>query len=258
MSNIIKNNRMTIIRTYVSYSKGVVSYLANEPGESLFEVIGTVSASNYLGLSGVATSFSGSYLVISGTISASNYLGIPVGTGSNIAEYGATRLIHEPTITAGRAVSSPGQGPQPTSFGTLMTLAFTPDDTTDRAFRIFKIPTSYVSSASFHVHWTKSGDANELNKNVRWRLAYTVFNGSSDIGNGIANIIEFEDTYPDSGTTTRIVHRTSDLTAAGFVAGYYVSIYIEAISPISGTAMSSEPALLSLDLRYRASINSGD
>jgi hypothetical protein len=223
---------MSTIRTYVSYSKGVVSYLTDSPGESLFEVVGTVSASNYLG--------------------------IPVGSGSNIADYGATRLIHEPTITAGRAVSSPGQGPQPTPFGTLMTLTFTPDDITDRAYRVFKIPTSYVNSASFHVHWTKSSNVNELNKNVRWRLAYTVFNGSSDIGNGTPNTIEFEDTYPDSGTTTRVVHRTSDLNANNFVAGYYVSIYIEAISPISGTAMASEPALLSLDLRYRATINTGD
>lgn len=230
---------MTIIKTYVDSSKGVVSYLQDPLNESVFEVDGVVSASSYLGM---------------------NYSDITVGTATtgsttNIAGYNATRIIHETTIGGGRGSNSPGQGPTISTSGALLLFSFTPNDANDRLYRMFKIPTAYVSEPTFHVHWTKSSNADETGKNVRWRMGYSVYNGISEDAAATVTTVEIEDTYEGSGTTNRIIYRASDINLSNFVAGYYMSVYIESMSPISGSAMASEPALISLDLRYRAYIN---
>lgn len=171
----------------------------------------------------------------------------------------ATRMVHEPTLSPSRATASPGSGPQPLANGTLMLLTFTPNNSAHRAYRGFKIPYSFTGDASFHIHWTKSSNTAETGRHVRWRIAYSVYDGhDDDVANTVETSAEVEDTYDANDTTNRVVYRTTDVLAVGFTAGHYVSIYIEAISPSGGSALNANPGLLSLDLMYRATINEGD
>jgi hypothetical protein len=175
----------------------------------------------------------------------------------SVARRTDTRIVHEPTITAGRGTLSPGQGPTISVNGTLLTLAFTPNDTGDRAYRMFKIPSSYVTGSAFHIHWTKGVNTNQSGSHVRWKVDYTVFDGSTEVANGIEYTFQVEDSYEDSGTTTRVVHRTSDIPLSGFVAGWYVSCFVEAVSPVASPALSGDVHLFSVDMTYVATINSG-
>lgn len=202
---------------------------------------------------------------ISGAIRAHEYIGISSSmiTGSftaslpdNIAYTTMTRRVHEPTITPSRGSSSPGQGPTPVINNALLTLAFTPGDTSDRMYRMFKIPTNYVGEPSFHIHWTKNVNTNQSGNNARWRIAYHVFDGIDDIGNSNPQEVQYEGTYLDNGTTTRIVYRSPDLPLTGFIAGYYVTCFVEALTP-TGSALSGDVGLFSVDLMYRININSG-
>ena len=243
--------------------RGFITYQA-EDNYPLVIFQGAISASQYIGLPifQITGSWSGSMIIlgslnVSGTISASNYQGIPVGSGSVVADYGATSLFHEPCVYAGGNSTSPGQLPTPTAFGPLITSVYTLNDPTERGYRIIKIPTSYVSSASFHVHWTKSGNTNESGKNVRWRVVYSVFNGASEIANVSSNSLEFEQTYLTSSTTDRVVYRTPNMDAVGFQPGYYCSMYIEATTP-TGSVLTNKPALVGLDLLYRVTLNQGN
>jgi len=165
------------------------------------------------------------------------------------------RLHHEPIVTASFAQSLPGTTPTPGAVGPFIYLTFSLDN--DAAFRQFKIPNAYVSDPNFHIHWTKTSDANDLGKAVRWRVTYIVFRSSPTVA-GDANItptvVEVEDTYDDSGTTSRNVYRTPNTPMVGFVANYYVSMKIEAITPV-GAALSANPALFSLDVTFNEYIN---
>jgi len=255
---------MTFIKSYVTSSKGIVSFLTRSApnwtnGESDLEINGAISASHYLGLPvfDITGSWSGSYFQVNGTISASNYEGIPVGSGTNIAEYNATRMIHEPCAYAGGGFSAPGQGPQVEVYGVLVTAIFTVNDQTDRGFKIIKIPSSYVSSGSFHIHWTKSGNSNQSGRNARWRVVYSVYDGKTENPNAVTQSIEFEQTYLASDTTERIVYRTVDTYTSGFQPNYYLAMYIEAISP-TGSALTDPPALVGIDMLYRGTINIGN
>lgn len=167
----------------------------------------------------------------------------------------ATRIFHEPTVTPGAGANAPGQQPTIAVVGSLLVAQFTLN--TDAAYRVFKIPSSFVSDPAFHVHWTKSSDADESTKEVRWRINYTVFDGNSVDVNVSPTVIDLDDTYDDAGTTTRIVHRTGNVVAVGFIANYYVGICVEAVTP-AGTPIASEPALVSADLTFRQSINLGN
>lgn len=162
------------------------------------------------------------------------------------------RARHEPIVTGSRSVSSPGQGPQPVISGALFLLGFTVG--TDDAFREFKVPANFVGNPAVHVHWTKTTDVVELGKAVKWRVEYVVFSGAGGDGAIAPSVVEYEDTYDDGGTTTRIIHRTPDLPLVGFVAGYYVSLRVRAIAP-TGTALAAEPGLFSVDLTYDERIN---
>ena len=163
-----------------------------------------------------------------------------------------TRIVHESIMTPDTTSASPGQAPALTVMGTLVALVFTKQ--THAAYRIVKIPSNYVGDASFHLHWTKSGDTNEAGKAVKWRIQYVVFNGESNDAAVAPQSVEWEDVYEDAGTTSRIVYRTPNLAAAGFTAGYYVSFKVEAINP-AGDPMNSEPALVSADVLFRLRIN---
>lgn len=239
---------MSTIKTLVN-EKGLISYISQNDSNPLVEFKGSISASQYIGVTASIPSNIVANSIITQTISASQYIG-------DIATYFATGSFHEPTITAGRGTSSPGQGPDIIVINTTLALQFTPNVTTDRAYRIFKIPTKFVANPAFHIHWTKSNNLNESGKYVRWHLSYTVFNGSSqDILSGSVNNLYIEDTYDDSNLNTRITYRTPNIPAQNFIAGYYVSIFIDAESPVSGSALASEPVLVSLDLTYDAYIN---
>ena len=169
---------------------------------------------------------------------------------------GATRTYHEPTILPESGSNSPGQQPDLALIGTTLVAEFTVN--TDSSYRFFKIPGNYVEGAAFHIHWTKEsgigGDGDESGNGVRWRLSYTVTPGNNADINVAPTVVELDDTYDDAGTTTRIVYRTPNVAAPGFVANYYVGVCIEAVTP-DGSALGCEPALVTADLTYIETIN---
>lgn len=162
-----------------------------------------------------------------------------------------TRTAHAAVVTASSYnPSGPGSDPTLTASNALLLLAFTLS--TDGAYRQFKIPYEYVGNASVHVHWTKTSNANESGKAVKWRISYVSFASTTvtaEDGSVSPTVVEVEDTYDDSGTTTRLVHCTADVALSGVSAGDYMSLKIEAVTP-AGTAMASEPGLFSVDIEY--------
>lgn len=250
------------IKTVVDH-RGFVSYWA-EDNYPLVSISGAISASEYIGLpflqiTGVWTGslyITGS-VYVSDTISASNYIGIQVGQGTNIGDFNATRSIHVPCAYAGGGFSAPGQGPQVEVYGPLITAIFDVDNTNDRGYKIVKIPSDYIDGGSFHVHWTKSGNANESGRSAKWRIVYAVYDGKSQSPDGLTQSVVFEQPYLDTGTTARVVYRTHDMAANGFQPGYYIAMYVEAISP-TGSALQNSPALVAVDMLYKATINKGN
>lgn len=160
--------------------------------------------------------------------------------------------IHEPLITPSRSSSLPGFGADIMVNNALITMKFTVN--TDAVFRIFRIPVEFVDSPALHMHWTKSSDADESGKTVRWRVTYSVFDGETQDAADGSTTFEIEDIYDDSGTTSRVVYLTPNTSLVGFVPGWLVSVKIEAITPV-GTPLASEPALFSMDLIYRSYVN---
>lgn len=168
---------------------------------------------------------------------------------------GATRIIHTPGVTPTSATFVPGLAPEVVQFGTTVGLHYKKD--ADVVFGYGKIQTSFVSDASFHVHWTKNVNTNQAGATVRWVLQYTVYNGSSqDINVAPTGTLTWDDTYDDSGTTSRIVYRTGNAAAAGFVAGYYVSFKL-GFDP-AFTTLSDRPVVISCDMLSRNTINQGN
>lgn len=157
-----------------------------------------------------------------------------------------TVTYHEPIIRASSYGKPPGAEPTPTPIGSILGLAFDPSD---EGFQEYKIPVSFVGNANFHVHWTKNVDSDEDGNEVKWQISYTVFDGESDDINVSPTVISVEDTYADSGTTTRTVYRTADIAASGFIPGYYIGIKVESVTP-TGTPISGNPVLISLDLTF--------
>lgn len=189
--------------------------------------------------------FSGNRRIVTGELSA---------LLNRAADINATRLIHAPTLTPGSGSSAPGQGPTPIVLGGSV-LGLNYATVTDASYRVFKINPAYVGDASFHIHWTKSANPSEAGRVVRWRIRYTVFDGSSeDVGAVAAQELLFDDTYEDASTdATRIVHRTANVSAAGFMAGYYVGIRIDYVA--ANTTLLSSPVLVSADLLATELIN---
>ena len=110
----------------------------------------------------------------------------------------------------------------------------------------FKIDNDFIGSPSFHVHWTKGDDTNQSGNTVRWQIDYHVFNGrDQDISNGSITTLIVDDTYDDAGSTTRVVHRTQNIDASNFTAGYYVGL---AIKVVPGSTTVVNPTLITVDL----------
>lgn len=158
-----------------------------------------------------------------------------------------TETYHFPTITAASGTNAPGQQPTLVVVGSILTAQMTLN--TDAVYRVFKIPLHFRGNPQFHVHWTKSGDADESGKVARWEIACTIFEGNDqDDVAVIGATLELEDTYEDNGTTTRHIYRTADAPCTEtWVPGWYVGIRVRAITPV-GTPMASEPALVGVDL----------
>jgi hypothetical protein len=173
-----------------------------------------------------------------------------------VADAGTIRLHHESIVRADSGSNSPGQQPDLEVIGDTLVAEYTLN--TDSAYRMFKIPAYYVTGAAFHAHWTKesgiAGNGNELGNAVRWRVSYKVWAGEGTDINVAPTIVELDDAYNDGGSTTRITQRTANVAAAGFVANYYLSVKVEAVTP-DGTALTCEPALISIDLTYDEYIN---
>ena len=166
-----------------------------------------------------------------------------------------SRIIHTPGITPSTNSTIPGGGPEPIAIGTLLGLHFKRD--TDLVYSYSKIQSSFLADASFHVHWTKAVDTNQAGATVRWRLRYTVFNGiSQDLIAGPTGTIIWDDTYDDSGTTSRIVYRTPNIAATGFVANYYVGFELGFVA--ANTTLANRPVVISCDILSRNSINEGN
>ena len=124
----------------------------------------------------------------------------------------------------------------------------------DIAHRTFKINSRYVGNPSVHLHWTKSTDAVETGRAVRWRVTFLAVDGHNQNALATPGVVEIEDTYDDSGTTSRIIYRTPNLPLTGVVADYYLAIQIERVAPV-GTPLSASPLLISADLRYDMYVN---
>lgn len=157
-------------------------------------------------------------------------------------------FTHTPIVTPSVGGTVPALQPTNVVVNALLLQSYTVN--LDAAWRQFKIPLSFVDSASIHVHWSKTGNGNEAGKNVRWKVSYVIFNGENEDGAGTPTVVTFDDTYLDSGTTTRIVYKTPSIDLVGLVPGDYASMKIEAITP-AGTPMASEPGLFALDLVMR-------
>ena len=178
---------------------------------------------------------------------------------STPADYNATTFYHEPILIPSAGTNSPGQQPTVAVIGS--TLIAEMSLNTDYLYNSFKISSKYSDSPSFHVHWTKqagvAGNGNQSGKSVRWRISYVVYPSTSSVETDInitPVVLDLDDTYTDSGTTTRMVARTSLGAIVGAVAGYYVGVSIQSVTP-SGTALTCKPALLSVDLSYNMFIN---
>jgi hypothetical protein len=192
-----------------------------------------------------------------------NYLAAEAGPDGAYALAKATRFFHEPTVTPGQGSSAPGQGPSELVIGSVLGLHF--DDPSDMVYRIFKIGTNFIpggpgmtgdgTNASFHVHWTKAVDTDQSGGTVRWQIEYTVFDGISEDIAVTPTVIDLDDTYIDSGTTSRIVHRTANVPAPGFIPGYYVGLCIGYDS--GNTTLSGGPVVVSADLLSLGFINQG-
>jgi hypothetical protein len=160
-----------------------------------------------------------------------------------------TGTFHVPIAGPSQADGPPGTAPDVAADGALSYLHFNGPVGVQKAYRVFKVPTYFVGDPQFHVHWTKSDDVDRSTETVRWRVGYTVFDGSTEDGDGTPTYIDFDDSYDDAGTTTRIVHRTANAALSGVQPGYYVAVSVEKGTPPSGTPMA-EPGVVSVDFTF--------
>lgn len=180
---------------------------------------------------------------------------LPSGGGVGpYAALNASRPEHSTVLEATRASGPPGQTPEVIVIGTVACLHWTKNDGV--AYNQFKVANTYVSAPSFHLHWTKNVDTDQSGRTVRWQLRYTVFNGSSqDINVPPTGTILWDETYADSGTTSRIVYRTPNASALGIYPGAYVGLELSYVP--ASTTLDGRPVLVSMGFYSRNTINLG-
>jgi len=163
------------------------------------------------------------------------------------------KATHIPILGAGRVDGPSGQLPDIEAVNALVYIVFNGVAGSQKVYRTFKIPESYLGEASFHVHWTKSDDVDRSGETVRWIVSYKVFDGRTQDAAATPDTLTFDDTFLDDGTTTRVVQRIPEQLLADPTALYYVTVCVEKGTPASGTPMAA-PALVSLDFSYRESV----
>lgn len=160
---------------------------------------------------------------------------------------------HLPIVGPGRSDGPPGQLPPVIASGALPVVSFDGVAGAQAVFRTIKIPTAFVDSPGFHIHWSKSDDVDRSGESVRWVVTYKVFNGRDEDAAITPTVVSCDDTYGDAGTTTRVVHRCTDGPLVGLIAGYYIAFKVEKGTP-GGSPMAA-PGLVTLDFTYRGYVN---
>jgi hypothetical protein len=173
---------------------------------------------------------------------------------------GETALVHKAIVEAGTVQHGAGANtPDVQTKEALAYLVFNHPD--DAAYRLFKIDRDFVDQPSLHMHWTKSADASEDGNTARFQIEYLAFESSptgEGNGAGTPNIVDTGDMAYDitDANDDRYVFRSVNMPLVGIVAGYYLAVRITSLVPGSGTPVTN-PALVSLDLIYNATINQG-
>lgn len=132
------------------------------------------------------------------------------------------------------------------TLGPIAYLKFTVD--VDHVWKNYKFPKNYVGDANFHIHWCKTQDTDQSGKNVLWQVQYRVYDGKTMDGSIIDDTIDVTDVCVDTGTTTRLVHRTGNIPIVGGHPDWYVTFQISPISPVSNGL--SLPGLVGFDMTY--------
>jgi hypothetical protein len=166
-----------------------------------------------------------------------------------VADREATAMRHGVMVSAAKSRPQPGVGPNPALAGIVQGLEFAAGEV---AYKVRRIPSTFVSDASFHIHWTKSTDANEAGNSVRWRIRYVVFDGFSDDLAVTPIELVTDSEYTDSGTTSRIGLVTEDLPAV-FEAGHYLGMAVDFVD--ESTTLQGNPLLIGADVVMRERIN---
>lgn len=167
---------------------------------------------------------------------------------------GRLGTYHIPIASVSQADGPPGTVPDVQADGPLAYLLFDGLVGVQKVYRVYKVPSYFVDGMAMHIHWTKSDDVDRNGETVKWRVSYKVFNGRDEDGDSGGTVLDLDDAFADTGTTTRVVHRTLDVPLVGVIANYYVSISIEKVAPGAGTPMGS-PGLVSADLTFTGLAN---
>ena len=156
---------------------------------------------------------------------------------------------HVPIVSATQADGPPGTVPDVAVDGVLSYFLLDGVAGAKKVYRVFKVPSYYVSGASLHIHWVKSDDTDRSTETVRWLVNHKVFNGSNEDADGGGTTLTLDDTFSDDGTTTRVVHRTANVAIGGVLPSYYIAVSVEKGTPGAGTPMD-EPGLVSVDFTF--------
>ena len=161
--------------------------------------------------------------------------------------------IHDPIISPGRIKDQGSGNPSTVAYGTVEALVFTLD--TDYAYRTLKIcPDAESGSTSFHAHWTKSQNTNQQNKNVKWKLEITQFNGETNVidGAAVVHTTYLTGSYAAADTTSRVCYETGEVVVPQLIPNYYLGVKLSAETTDNSL---DEPALVCVDFEYDDYIN---
>lgn len=124
---------------------------------------------------------------------------------------------------------------------------------TDRLTHKIIVPDDYAEGdIELLIMWTNDGGTDDNGKNAKWQVEYQTADEGDDIdGNHSNSPKTVEDTY--SSASGWIMHHTSSIfiSAADFVGKHIIFIKLSAVAP-AGTALTSEPHLICMDIVYRA------
>ena len=160
---------------------------------------------------------------------------------------------HE-TIASPSSLQKGGVAPDDVLKGNLLVLGFKIG--LDSAYRLFKIPPEAIAGTlGFHLQWTKTDDVVSTDRTVRWRFTFSIFNGSTEDGAAVDQVVDVDTSYLDGGTATRSVYFDSiPGTFSTYTPGHYVSLKVETVTPGAGTPLT-RPGLATIDMTYQKYTN---